>query len=156
MLFCRSKSFVLPLLSPESGRSCPFLFLLTVNQKDKLHRLHLPSFSSTTISGLLWSKWWSLWILKSHSYFTWSFSITASDLSYFFAFRSYMADGFYYYYYYYYNYIIIIIIITSYFLFISSLTILFSLWFISLHSSLLKWFYLTREIGSRILCIIMH
>ena len=38
----------------------------------------LLSSSSTTISGLLWSKWRSVWILKSLSNFTWSFSITAS------------------------------------------------------------------------------
>ena len=51
------------------------LFLLPVYQKGKLHQQRgrtqaLPSFFSTTISSLLWSKMWSVWIPKSHSNFT--------------------------------------------------------------------------------------
>ena len=51
------------------------LFLLPVYQKGKLHQQRgrtqaLPSFFSTTISSLLWSKMWSVWIPKSHSSFT--------------------------------------------------------------------------------------
>ena len=60
----------------DSGRIFSLsLFLLPVYQKGKLHQQRgrtqaLPSFFSTTISSLLWSKMWSVWIPKSHSNFT--------------------------------------------------------------------------------------
>ena len=65
----------LPLLSPDTCWIFSFSFSATRVSKwgqatsTMKHRLHF--FSRTTISGLLWSRLWSVWILKSHSNFTW-------------------------------------------------------------------------------------